>query len=246
LISFRSERRDETVVTKTHKVFIGAANRGYHPNAIILSEALFAIIFEDYLEQKQVDLQLEGIAKPTLLNALIVRTLDWGDYRNVLSHYELTFTPILRLKLYLELLHQTNITSDSLGQILRAVTGLFEMFRTDPNVKFVESVLGSKEGIVNSLPSESNPSSYSRLRYPSLKDIHTAATKQEEIIESLSWAEKNLSYKFARFEPDLEQSFKTTQELTDRILTSFGPDALTLFREIFERLTTHSPSQKIK
>lgn len=94
--------------------------------------SLIAITSSNYLEsiKGDIDEKINGIDKHTWLNELVSITTTWGDYSNVLDHYQLTFMPELRLKLYLELLHQTNITPDSLGQILRATTELTKMFMT--------------------------------------------------------------------------------------------------------------------
>ncbi|MDP3641479.1 MAG: hypothetical protein Q8R43_03505, partial [Alphaproteobacteria bacterium] len=90
---------------------------------------------------------------------------------------------------------------------------------------------------------ESGRYHYPELQYPSLAGIHTGTATQDEILRSLTWAYEILSNTLADFEQSLDKSITTAVTSMNRILASFGTNAVDLFREIFERIATHSSTQ---
>ena len=244
-ISWRSPKKNEEVVSQINRIIAVSFSKDFNRNNKLTASTLLAIKFPTFLESNEDPSyhKTEGIKKPTWLNELVDGTICWGGYCNVLSHYELTFTPELRLKLYLELLHQTNITPDSLGHILRTTTELTKMFMTEPQAALVKDAENFKALKVNSIPSESARYHYPELQYPSLAGIHTGTATQDEILRSLTWSYEILSNTLADFEQSLDNSMTTAVTSMNRILACFGTNAVDLFREIFERIATHSSTQ---
>lgn len=192
---------------------------------------------------------ITDVENPTDLNKCIDGTLCWGHYRHVVEPYDLTFTPALRLKLYIELLHQTNINADSLGHVLRATNELAKMFIAEPREAFITRASDNKESIINGLPLESMPHLYNVFAYPSLKGIHSQTLTQEQTLRSLETIDTELSSTFSLMESEIEKSFESTKKTIDRILTSFGSDGLYLFQDVFLQIATHpktKPSDRKK
>lgn len=230
-ISWRSATKDEAVVAKLKEVmkspFKIASERKFSYNTKLTTTVLLAILFPDFLEKTPPlgGHETQGVAKPTLLNEVVDGSLCWGDYRNDFAHHSLTLYPAVRLKFYLELLYQTNVTPDSLGHVLRATTELLKMFMTEPNAALVDGADLFKEAKVSYIHDD-NKHGFKRFETISLEGIHTQTTP-EQILQPLTHVSKNLSRML------LDES------VINRTFTSFEPDALTQFRDIFERIATH-------
>ena len=332
-ISWRSDEKDAGVLEQVRKIMNLMPMPKFNCNSALLFDVLRSIRSPERLEET---LDSSHESNSSVLPSLIDDTLRWGHYRNVVTHFHLTFRPDVRLRIYLELVHRTNITPDSLGHLLSATTDLAKMFMIEPSATFVNTVLEFKKDKVDRLPSEENSDCYVSLRYPSLPDIqaeqeratqeilddltriltqlqrsldssdrvttttigdlfyafrypssadtHTGKTQHEkaldEVAKTFSNHERDLDKSFLRaneridhltlrrfgpntlekiyaelasifanFEHHLDESFAKTKATIDLILTSFAPNALAFFKEIFERIATHprtKPADKIK
>jgi hypothetical protein len=131
LISWRSEVKSETVLSALTEIFIRSVPNIESRNHKILCFLHLAITSNNDLESAKAGgyHESEGIKNPTFLNEFVDFTLLCGQHENALEHFHLTFTPLMCLQIYLELLHQTNITPDSLGHVLRATSQLIDMKR---------------------------------------------------------------------------------------------------------------------
>jgi hypothetical protein len=181
-ISWRSAERNEDVVASVKKAMADSVLKfRWNRNIKLTGHMLNAVIFPDSLEKTPAPgyHESEGITNPTILNELVDGSMCWGLYENVLKQYELTFTPLLRLRLYLELLQQTNITPDSLGHILRTTVELTRMFMTDPNKHLGEHVDEFKQSVVGKVLPSPYQYTYSQLDYPSLQRVQTLTDKEE-------------------------------------------------------------------
>lgn len=226
LISWRSDIKNQDVVSQLARILSASLSKGFNRNNLLIVDTIEAIIFPEKLESSKAPTYHEskGIAEPTKLNELVDGTICWGWYRNVLSHYDLTFTPELRLKLYLELLHQTNITPDSLGHILRTTTELTKMFMSEPKQTLDETVENFKSGTVKELDQ------FYKFDFPYL----FMKEKLERGTPSEAFA--ILQQSFDKLETRIDGAFNDTHQITNQVLTSFGPNAIALFSEIFNAL----------
>lgn len=251
-ISWRSATKDPATITEIRQLIGNAFRQNFNRNTKFVSYLLTAILFEDFLEKEPLSYDLSTAPNnPTFLNELVEASICWGYYTNVQEHFHLTFTPLVRLKIYLELIHQTNITPDSLKQILNITSKLAQSFMTDPNAALTETPPKSTEVMTKQIgPTESGSYEYysptgldtysgATYPYPSLKNAHRENATPEETIQSLSWVSKRRSETLADFEAGLDNAFQSKNEMIARILSSFGPDALNLFQEIFQRIAVH-------
>lgn len=248
-ISWRSTTKDAAVVAKVRKTMGDAIEKKFNRNSDVCANALFAILFPDDLEIHPFNdgFPLKGVINPTDLNKLIECTVFRRYFDNVVEHFHLTFSPAVRLKLYLELLHQTNITPDSLGHVLRVTTELATVFMTAPIEVCVQAVSSSKNDLLNRISSESMSHLYYQFEYLSLKGIHSKTLTQAQTLRYLDTIDSELSHKLTGMDSEIDRSFSSTNETIDRILTSFGSEALPLFQEIFHLIATHpktKPSDK--
>lgn len=216
-LSWNSETKDEDVINHVHEIL--SKTHSFNRNVSILLQILRSISSQDFLEKTESFRPFPSIENSTMLTDIIDGTLCWGHYRNVLTHYNLTFRPDVRLKIYLELLHQTNISPNNLGYILEATTKLAQMFMLEPNAELAKIVLEFKEKADLHFP----------LKHPYLGNRYSRNTTPEKALTS--------------FENYLDTTFVATNTTIDRILTSFGPDILELMKKIFQHIATH-PSIK--
>ncbi len=237
-ISWRSATRDAVVIDEVKTILTPLLNKG--SKGLLLLKVLDSISFEDSLEKIKYSNPTPPVANPTMLTEIVDGTLCSGHYTNVLTNYDATFRPLLRLKIYLELLQQTNISSDNLGYVLQATTELAKMFMTAPSTAFVDTATKLKESLIASSPSTAEePYFYTNFRYPSLVKIRTQTATPEATLQALTWASKELSRTLSQFESVLDTSVTEPNKTIDQILLSFEPDVLTLFRDVFEGIATH-------
>lgn len=237
LISWRSASKDPSIVEKIEVITCDAARVNLLREHAMIRYVALSILYPDVLETRP------ALSGKSILSELIDATLTWGQLEELCSNFYLTFDPLLRLKIYLELSHQSNITSDNLGYVLDTSEKLGKALIERARKEIDWAVEGFKREFADALsPEHSRQYNPSKLGYPGDRGRSFKEPVRTITIESASKA-------LSEGEVFLDESFAAVSATTDRILANSGSTALNLLKEIFEYIANHertSPKNKAR